>query len=119
MIARHRRRFLQRNLRPCPYNCKMADMMGRKIIGCSGCESHNPNQCLKEQNFVPIATKDELIQQFKEEVRDPGILLRDYRDLVVFFWVLGAFDEEKQVNEDIVSKVEEKPNSKKASNGQP
>jgi hypothetical protein len=108
IISRHRRRFLSRNLHPCPGNCAMAEMMGRKVTGCSGCESIDPNKCLRPDKFQPAYSKEELAAQFAEELRDPGTLLRDYRDVVVFFWVLGAFDEEKQVDEEIVSKVEKK-----------
>jgi len=108
IISRHRRRFLSRNLNPCPGNCAMADMMGRKVTGCSGCESIDPNKCLRPEKFKPAYSKEELAAQFAEELRDPGTLLRDYRDVVVFFWVLGAFDEEKRVDEEIVSKVEKK-----------
>ena len=84
----------------------MAEMMGRKVTGCSGCESIDPNKCLRPEKFQPAYSKEELAEQFAEELRDPGTLLRDYRDVVVFFWVLGAFDEEKQVDEEIVSNVE-------------
>jgi len=107
IIARHRRRFLTRNLRPCPDNCNMAYKNGRKITGCFGCDSHDPSKCLQPEKFKSAYTKEELAAQFAEELRDPGILLRDYRDVVVFFWVLGAFDAE-QVDEEIVSKVEKK-----------
>lgn len=107
IISRHRRRFLSRNLRPCPDNCAMAEMMGRKVTGCSGCESIDPNKCLRPDKFKSAYTKEELAKQFAEEMRDPGVLLRDYRDVVVFLWVLGAFDEE-HVNEDIVADVERK-----------
>jgi len=86
----------------------MAEMMGRKITGCSGCESIDPNKCIHPEKFKPAYSKEELAAQFAEELRDPGTLLRDYRDVVVFFWVLGAFDEEKRVDEEIVSKVEKK-----------
>ena len=35
------------------------------------------------------------------------MVLRDYRDLTVFLWVLGAFDKQKRVlDEGIVSAVE-------------
>jgi hypothetical protein len=106
IISRHRRRFLSRNLNPCPGNCAMADMMGRKITGCSGCGTIDPNKCIHPEKFQPAYSKEELAKQFAAELRDPGVLLRDYRDVVVFFWVLGAFDEEKQVDEEIVANVE-------------
>jgi hypothetical protein len=106
IISRHRRRFLQRNLRPCPMNCKQAEMMGRKVIGCSGCGSHDPNQCLKNEKFAPLFDKKQLFKQFADQLRDPGVLLRDYRDVVVFLWILGAFDEE--LDEELVPLVEKK-----------
>jgi hypothetical protein len=113
IVQRHRRRFLKRNLRPCPDNCKIADMVGHKVIGCQGCNSHNIERCFKPEKFVPLFTKEELYAQFKEELRDPQILLREYRDVVVFMWVIGAFDTE-EVNESVIEKVEqrvEKPKS--------
>lgn len=112
-IHRHRRRYLQRNLRPCPTNCQKANMVGHKVVGCSGCGSPNSDKCLKEAKFVPILTKDELAKQFANQLRNPEALLREYRDVTVFLWVLGAFDKQKKtVDEHIVSKVEqrEKPN---------
>lgn len=114
MIHRHRRRFLQRNLRPCPLNCKGADTIGRKVVGCSNCASQNAEQCIKVSRFDPLFTKEELAEQFADQLRNPEILVREYRDIAVFLWVLGAFDKQaKTVDEHIVSKVEqrEKPNS--------
>lgn len=113
-IRRHRRRFLQRNMRPCPLNCKGADMVGHKVVGCMNCGSQNSEQCIKESTFVPLFTKEELAQQFADQLRNPEVLLREYRDITVFLWVLGAFDRQKKtVDEHIVSKVEqrEKPKS--------
>ena len=63
---------------------------------------------MKQEKFSPVFTKEELFKQFADQLRDPGVLLRDYRDVVVFFWVLGAFDEEKRVDEEIVPLVEKK-----------
>lgn len=110
IISRHRRRFISRSLRPCPENCAMAEMMGRKITGCSGCESIDPNKCIRPDKFQPVFSKEQLADQFARELRDPGVLLRDYRDVVVFYWVLGAFDEEKRVDEEIVANVEKRHN---------
>lgn len=108
-IRRHRRRFLQHNLRPCPANCKKAEMVGHKVVGCFGCGSPNSDRCLKESKFVPLFTKDELAHQFANQLRNPEVLLREYRDVTVFLWVLGAFDKQKKtVDEHIVSKVEQR-----------
>src|SRR5271169_1804229 len=107
-IHRHRRRFLQRSLRPCPENCKGASMVGHKVVGCTSCGSPSADQCVKESKFVPLFTKEELAQQFADQLRNPEVLLREYRDVTVFLWVLGAFDKQtKQVDETIVEKVEQ------------
>jgi hypothetical protein len=106
-IHRHRRRFLQRNLRPCPVNCKGASMVGHKVVGCGNCGSRNPEQCAKDTAFVPLFSKEELAQQFADQLRNPEVLLREYRDVTVFLWVLGAFDKQsKVIDETIVSDVE-------------
>jgi hypothetical protein len=106
LVRRHRRRFMQRNLTPCPNNCKLATLVGHRVSGCSGCGSRNPDNCMRRNKFVPIFTKDQLAEQFRRDVHDPQILLREYRDLVVFLWVIGHFDNNEQVDEQIISKVE-------------
>jgi len=107
-IHRHRRRFLQRNLRPCPENCKGVSMLGREIIGCTNCGSPSGDKCIRESEFVPVFTKEELAQQFADQLRNPEILLREYRDVTVFLWVLGAFDKQKKtLDETIVKRVEQ------------
>lgn len=116
-IHRHRRRFLKQNLRPCPTNCKGASMVGHKVVGCTQCGSTNPDVCLKDNKFVPLFTKEELAQQFADQLRNPEVLLREYRDVTVFLWVLGAFDKQKKVlDEHIVSGVEQREKSKAAGN---
>ncbi len=110
-IHRHRRKFLQRNLRPCPENCKGASMVGHKVVGCTNCGSLNTDNCLKEEKFVPLFTKEDLAQQFADQLRNPEVLLREYRDVTVFLWVLGAFDKQKkEIDETIVEKVEQSEN---------
>lgn len=112
-IHRHRRRFLQRNLRPCALNCKGASMVGHKVVGCTNCGSPNDDSCLKENKFVPLFTKEELAQQFADQLRNPDVLLREYRDVTVFLWVLGAFDKQKKtLDENIVEKVEQRDKTK-------
>jgi hypothetical protein len=107
-IHRHRRRFLQRGLRPCPENCKGASMVGHKVVGCTNCGSPKADKCIKESKFVPLFTKEELAQQFADQLRNPEILLREYRDVTVFLWVLGAFDKQKKtLDETIVERVEQ------------
>jgi hypothetical protein len=110
-IKRHRRRFLQRNLRPCPQNCRGVSTLGREIIGCTNCGSPSGDKCIEESKFVSLYTKEELAQQFADQLRNPEILLREYRDVTVFLWVLGAFDKQTKVlDETIVEKVEQSEN---------
>ena len=78
LIHRHRRSFLRKNLRPCPENCTKADVTARGVRGCPGCKSSNPEQCRDERVFVAIATKDEVYEQFRQDVRDPDVLRHDY-----------------------------------------
>ena len=108
LVHRHRRRFLRKNLRPCPFNCQFADVAGRDVVGCGSCKSRNPEFCKKHELFMPLYSKEELSQQFKRALRDPKTLLKDYRDLVVFLWVTGQFDsEEEPISELIIQKVED------------
>ena len=97
IVHRHRRRFLRRNLRPCPDNCQYADMTRRGVVGCHGCRSRNPEVCLDESRFVPDMTKEELDLQFREDIRDPEVQSRDYRDIMVLLWFLE--DDEAEPDE--------------------
>lgn len=106
MIHRYRLRWLKRNLRPCPNNCQSADLVGRRVVGCLGCGSNNPEQCLKEQKFVPLYTKEELHEQFRERIRNQEILLREYRDIAALLWAMGGFDEE--IDETVIAGVEQR-----------
>jgi|ERR1700739_955717 len=106
LVHRHRRRFLRRNLRPCPDNCKFAEVVGRNVVGCGQCGSQNPEFCKRQEQFEPLYSKEELIEQFKRAMRDPKLLLKEYRDLVVFMWVTGQYDAEAPVPEQIIEKVE-------------
>lgn len=83
-------------------------MLGHKVVGCNNCGSQNADQCLREKKFAPLFSKEELAQQFADQLRDPEILVREYRDITVFLWVLGAFDKQtKTLDETIVEKVEQ------------
>src|SRR5208282_4442608 len=106
MIHRYRRRWLKRNLRPCPNNCQLAEMLGRRVLGCTGCGSSNPDQCTKEPKFVPLYTKEELHQQFRERIRNQEILLRDYRDIAALLWAMGGFDDE--LDEGLLAGIEQR-----------
>lgn len=117
VVARHRRKFIKKFLRPCPQNCEFATMVGNdRVIGCKKCGSRNPEQCRQVENFVPINTKEELYAEFQTLLRDPEALWRDYRDIFVFYWVLGVFDplpHEGNLDENVIKSIEKR----KAANG--
>jgi hypothetical protein len=108
LVHRHRRRYLRRYLRPLPDNCKYSDVVGRRVVGCSVCNHNDLTTCKYPQKFKPVYSKDQLCKQFAEDIRNPQILLRDYRDLVVFFWIIGAFDKDNNLNEQVLNRVESK-----------
>jgi hypothetical protein len=80
-------------------------MVGRRVVGCNGCFSRNPDACNRKDKFVPVFNKEQLAAQFRKDLHDPQVLLRDYRDIFVFLWIIGHFDDE-HVDEQIISKVE-------------
>ena len=92
LVKRHCRKYIKRNLRPCPYNCKVAQWDGRKVT-CCGRLSTDPDKCFRPEKFVPVYTKDELYNQFKQDLKDPEILVREYRDIAMLMWVAGADNE--------------------------
>lgn len=110
LIHRHRRKFLKKYLRPSPNNCTKAIEREGRVVGCRGCGSRNPETCLRSENFVPFETKDQLYQAFTEELRDWNVLAKDYRDIAMLLWVIGAFDSES-VDEQVLSGVDKRKDS--------
>jgi hypothetical protein len=51
-------------------------------------------------------TKQELATQFAQDLRNPAILQREYRDVLVLLWVLGGYDGEGNV-ERVLARVED------------
>jgi len=93
-------------------------MVGHKVVGCTNCGSPNADNCAKEDRFVPLFTKEVLAQQFADQLRNPEVLLREYRDITVFLWVLGAFDKQKKIlDETIVEKVEQREKTRSSAAG--
>lgn len=90
VIHRARRRFLKKNLRACPLNCQFAIQRGNDIDGCGQCLSYNAEKCMRSEEFVPIYNKEELAEQFREELYDQQILFRKYPAIGVLLWVLGV-----------------------------
>ena len=102
LVSRYRRRFIHRNLRPCPYNCQFSTHLGNRISGCSKCGSRNPEFCKDQTKFSSAYSKDELARHFSAMLNDPQVLLQDYRDVVAFLFVLGYFDKPQAVPEHLI-----------------
>ncbi len=90
LLRRHRRRYLRRFLRPCPMNCRKAETEGRWVEGCRACGSVNPDRCRDSRKFEPLYSKDALCRRFAVELHDPQVLVREYRDIAILLWCLGA-----------------------------
>lgn len=90
LIHRHSRRYLRKNSRPCPFNCEFAIETRSGVVGCDKCGSKNIEVCNNEEDFTPYYTKEELYQQFQEDIHDPEILVRNYRDVATLMWALGV-----------------------------
>ena len=112
VIIRHRRKFVKRYTRACPMNCAFATLVGNdRVTGCPKCGSHNPEQCKRQEGFVAVNTKEELYSEFTALLRDPEALWQDYRDIFVFYWVLGVFDPlsvEGELDEKLIQTIEKR-----------
>lgn len=97
VIHRARRKFLKKNSRPCPLNCQFATQHGNEVTGCKKCHSYNPELCIRDEEFVSIYTKEELYQQFRDELFDKHILFRKYPAIGVLLWVLGVVDTNEEI----------------------
>ena len=58
--------------------------------------------------FQPVNSKEELYNEFQAILPDPETLWQEYRDIVIFFWVLGIFDpiDEGVLDETMIRTVE-------------
>jgi hypothetical protein len=70
-----------------------------------------------KRNEKSLLTKDELYDEFKWRLRDPQVLLREYKDIAVLLWVLGEFDRESLIGQDPLSSYDS-PLKKEAEDGE-
>lgn len=105
IIHRHRRSFIRKHIRPCPQNCVYANASRKGVQGCTRCDSSNPEACRDESKFVPMDTKEELADQFANDLRNPQVLRHQYRDVMSLLWVVGGFKGEEP-DENVIKAVE-------------
>jgi len=98
-------------------NCQMAKIVGKnRVTGCEACGSNNPDACVKDSLFQPCFTKEEIHEQFRQRLRNPQILVRDYPGVAALLWTIGAFEEE--VDEKVMADMEvRKPLAAGGNNG--
>jgi len=101
LIHRHKKRYLKKYLAPSVNNCRgslaylrpdLAEHLDYNEDRCTFCKCKDPGSCNDPELFKPRYTKDEIIEKFKEDIKDPQKLPRDFRDVAILMWVLGLFD---------------------------
>ncbi len=64
---------------------------------------------MRPEEFIPIFTKEELYEQFREELYDKQVLFRRYPAIGVLLWVLGVVqthEEEVEIHRPSVAELE-------------
>lgn len=104
---KHLRRKLHKHLQPLPENCKHnqthvgtnkeedgQEEVGLCMLGHENIEEWPGNICEAPEKaekcpfFNPKRSKEELIEEFKEEMKDPEVLAYEYPDIAALQWVL-------------------------------
>jgi len=93
LMRRRMRRYVQKNMRPCPMNCTKAVLdRDNVVVGCAGCGSHNIDRCRRAENFVSVSSKDDLVTEWKNRFRNPELVLREHQGEAALLWTLGIWD---------------------------
>ena len=106
LLQRSRKRYVRNRLKPKGQNC--AHVIYDEALDtyrCTRCGTTDPDRCLNVTQFEPLRTKDELNEKFREDIKNPQILLREYRAEAALLWVLGQMPEPEESN----MKEEENP----------
>ena len=103
LLQRDQTKYIRRHTKPKGVNCKHRRWDGDKEEWTCRCGTTDPDICLCHDQFEPEFTREDLVQQFKEDVHNPQKLLREYRAEATLLWVLGQFDQEQPAT-DLLSK---------------
>ena len=63
---------------------------------CTKCGTQDPDHCSNHALFEPKKPRNEVIQDFSADIKNPQIMLREYRDIAALLWTLGQFDEDEE-----------------------
>ena len=112
LISRHRKRFYKNKLKPKGENCAYVVYNEElNTYKCTKCGTTDPDNCLNASLFKPCRTKEELSQDFADDIRNTQRMLREYRDVATLLWVLSQFDdpaEYESTKEHLITNVEQR-----------
>lgn len=94
LLQRSRKRYIKNHTKPKGENC--AFVVYDKDIDsyrCTKCGTLDPDRCLNPELFQPKKTREELAKDFSDEIKNPQVLLRDYRAEAALLWTLGQFSD--------------------------
>lgn len=95
LLQRDQTKYIRRHTKPKGDNCKHRYLDPKTQEWTCRCGTKEPDTCLCHSQFEPEFTRDQLLQQFREDVHNPQKLLREYRAEATLLWVLGQFDQEQ------------------------
>lgn len=109
LIHKHKKKFLKKYTAPSVENCngalsctnpELAEHLDPNEDRCTRCKSRMGFPCARQELFEPKYSKEEIVEMFKEDIKNPQKLPREYKDVALLMWVLGFLDPEEAVLED-------------------
>lgn len=116
LVHKHKKRYLKKHLTPCLENCAGAlsvqqpdvkEFLRQNEDVCTFCRSRELGLCNDLNKFKPVKSKEEIIENFTEDIKNPKILPREYKDVAVMLWVLGYLDPEEDSEKEAEPKNED------------
>ena len=94
LVQRSRKRYIKNHMKPKGSNCAYV-IYDEELDSyrCTKCGTLDPDQCMNHELFSPKKTREEVVQEFAVDIKNPQILLRDYRAEAALLWTLGQFPE--------------------------
>lgn len=97
LVQRSRKRYIKNHTKPKGTNCAYVIYdEDQDQYRCTKCGTTDPDRCMNHELFKPKRTREELVQDFAAEIKNPNILLREYRAEAGLLWCLGLLDEDEE-----------------------
>jgi len=97
LIQRSRKRYIKNHMKPKGNNCAFVvydDVLD--TYRCTKCGTQDPDCCKNHELFEPKKSREEVVKDFANDIKNPNIMLREYRDIAAILWCLGQFDLEDE-----------------------